>query len=120
MFRGTLPGMDHVFHTDPPAGSIITFVGGAGTLKSAFAYAVLSARLNSHPDESAIYVTLEETKEGHLNNLKSLGLALSPIGRSCRRRRYWWSNPARRNLHFPRPSSSACRHHAYRSLMPYL
>ena len=75
MFRGTLPGMDHVFHTDPPAGSIITFVGGAGTLKSAFAYALLSARLNSHPDESAIYVTLEETKEGHLNNLKSLGLA---------------------------------------------
>jgi len=78
MFRGTLPGMELVFHTDPPAGSIITLVGGAGTLKSALAYAILSARLNSHPDERAIYVTLEETKEGHLANLSSLGLKVHP------------------------------------------
>jgi KaiC/GvpD/RAD55 family RecA-like ATPase len=74
MFRGTLPGLDLVFHTDPPLGSIITLVGGAGTLKSAFAYAVLSARLTAHPEERAIYVTLEETKDGHLANLNSLGI----------------------------------------------
>ncbi len=78
MFRGTVPGMDLVFHTDPPAGSIVTLVGGAGTLKSAFAYALLTARLNSHPDERAIYVTLEETKEGHLANLASLGFKVHP------------------------------------------
>lgn len=78
MFRGTLPGMDLVFHTDPPAGSIITLVGGAGTLKSALAYALLSARLNSHPDERAIYVTLEETKDGHLANIASLGFKPHP------------------------------------------
>jgi KaiC/GvpD/RAD55 family RecA-like ATPase len=74
MFRGTLPGMENVFHTDPPPGSIITFVGGAGTLKSSLAYAILSARLNAHPDERGIYFTLEETKDGHLSNLRSLGL----------------------------------------------
>jgi KaiC/GvpD/RAD55 family RecA-like ATPase len=78
MFRNTLPGMDLVFHTDPPAGSIVTLVGGAGTLKSALAYAILSARLDKHPEERAIYVTLEETKDGHLANLASLGFKVHP------------------------------------------
>lgn len=78
MFRGTLPGMDTVFHTDPPVGSIVTLVGGAGTMKSALAYALLSARLDNHKDERAIYVTLEETKEGHLANLASLGFKEHP------------------------------------------
>ena len=78
MFRNTIPGMDLVFHTDPPAGSIVTLVGGAGTLKSALAYALLSARLDKHPSERAIYVTLEETKEGHLANLGSLGIKPHP------------------------------------------
>lgn len=78
MFRNTLPGMELVFHTDPPAGSIITLVGGAGTLKSALAYALLSARLDKHTEERAIYITLEETKDGHLANLASLGLKVHP------------------------------------------
>jgi KaiC/GvpD/RAD55 family RecA-like ATPase len=70
--------MDLVFHTDPPAGSIVTLVGGAGTLKSALAYALLSARLDKYPDERGVYVTLEETKEGHLANLGSLGFKAHP------------------------------------------
>lgn len=78
MFRGTLTGMDHIFHTDPPAGSIITIVGGAGTLKSALAYAIVSARLKRGPEERATYITLEETKEGHLANLASLGIQQNP------------------------------------------
>ncbi|HEX9709544.1 MAG TPA: ATPase domain-containing protein [Candidatus Thermoplasmatota archaeon] len=78
MFRGTLPGMDYIFHTDPPAGSIITLVGGAGTLKSALAYAIVSERLKAGPEEHATYITLEETKEGHLANLASLGIAPNP------------------------------------------
>lgn len=78
MFRGTLAGMDHIFHTDPPAGSIITLVGGAGTLKSALAYAIVSAKLRQDPAARATYITLEETKEGHLANLKSLGIPVNP------------------------------------------
>jgi KaiC/GvpD/RAD55 family RecA-like ATPase len=78
MFRNTLPGMELVFHTDPPAGSIITLVGGAGTLKSALTYAILASRLDKHPEERAMYVTLEETKDGHLANLGSLGLKVHP------------------------------------------
>ena len=78
MFRNTLPGMELVFHTDPPPGTIITLVGGAGKLKSALAYALLAARLDKHPDERAIYVTLEETKDGHLANLASLGFKVHP------------------------------------------
>ena len=78
MFKGSLPGMDLVFHTDPPQGSVITLVGGAGTLKSALAYAVVAGRLNAHPDERAIYFTLEETKDGHLANLGSLGFKPHP------------------------------------------
>lgn len=78
MFKGSIPGLDLVFHTDPPQGSVITLVGGAGTLKSAFAYAVVAGRLNTRPEERAIYFTLEETKEGHLANLASLGFKPHP------------------------------------------
>jgi KaiC/GvpD/RAD55 family RecA-like ATPase len=70
--------MDHVFHTDPPPGSIITLVGGAGTLKSALAYAIVSKRLENGPEERATYITLEETKQGHLANLASLGIRENP------------------------------------------
>ena len=78
VFLDSIDGMDLVFHTEPPQGSIILVVGGAGTLKSSFLYNLLQKYLDSHPDDRAIYITFEESKDGHLNNIKSLGIPATP------------------------------------------
>jgi KaiC/GvpD/RAD55 family RecA-like ATPase len=74
VFLDGLEGMDLVFHTEPPRGSVVLVVGGAGTLKSSFIYNLLQKYLDGHEDERAIYITFEESKEGHLNNIKSMGI----------------------------------------------
>ncbi len=70
----TIPGLSQVFLTDPPNGSVILITGTAGTLKSAFAYEVISRYLSNNKNEYGIYSTLEETKESHLRNMQSLGV----------------------------------------------
>jgi KaiC/GvpD/RAD55 family RecA-like ATPase len=78
VFLDSIDGMDLVFHTEPPQGSIVLLVGGAGTLKSSFIYNLLERYLDRHPDERAIYITFEESKEGHINNIKSMGIPITP------------------------------------------
>ncbi len=78
VFLDSIEGLDLVFHTEPPQGSIILVVGGAGTLKSSFLYNLLQRYLDGHEDDRAIYITFEESKEGHLNNIKSMGIPITP------------------------------------------
>ncbi len=78
VFLDSIDGMDLVFHTEPPQGSIILVVGGAGTLKSSFLYNLLQRYLDTHPEERAIYITFEELKEGHVNNIRSMGIQVTP------------------------------------------
>jgi KaiC/GvpD/RAD55 family RecA-like ATPase len=78
VFLDSIDGMDLVFHTEPPRGSIVLVVGGAGTLKSSFIYNLLQSYLDGHADERAIYITFEESKEGHINNIKSMGIPVTP------------------------------------------
>lgn len=78
VFLDSLEGLDMVFHTEPPSGSIIMVVGGAGTMKSSFLYNLLENYLENHQDERAIYITFEESKEGHLNNIRSMGIPTTP------------------------------------------
>ena len=78
VFLDSIDGMDLVFHTEPPQGSIVLVVGGAGTLKSSFIYNLLQKYLDGHASERAIYITFEESKEGHLNNIKSMGIPTTP------------------------------------------
>jgi KaiC/GvpD/RAD55 family RecA-like ATPase len=78
VFLDSIEGMDLVFHTEPPQGVIVLVVGGAGTLKSSFMYNMLQKYLDGHPKERAIYVTFEETKEGHLKNIQSMGIPETP------------------------------------------
>lgn len=76
MFRDAIPGMDKVFQTEPPEGSVILIIGNAGTLKSAFTYNLISNDLTHRQREFAqcIYVTLEEKKESLLRNCKTMGI----------------------------------------------
>ena len=78
VFLDSLDGLDMIFHTEPPQGSIVLVVGGAGTLKSSFVYNILQSYLDGHPGERGIYITFEESKEGHLNNIKSMGIPTTP------------------------------------------
>ncbi len=78
VFLDSIEGLDLVFHTEPPQGSIILVVGGAGTLKSSFLYNLLQRYLDRHEDDRAIYITFEESKEGHLNNVRSMGIPTTP------------------------------------------
>ena len=79
VFLDSIDGLELVFHSEPPQGSIILVVGGAGTLKSSFVYNLLQRFLDGHPDERAIYITFEESKEGHLNNITSMGIPVTPL-----------------------------------------
>ena len=78
VFLDSLDGLELVFHTEPPQGSIILVVGGAGTLKSSFVYNILQSYMEGHPEERGIYITFEESKEGHLNNINSMGIPVTP------------------------------------------
>ena len=79
VFLDSIDGLDLIFHTEPPQGSIILVVGGAGTLKSSFVYNLLQKYLDGHSEERAIYITFEESKEGHLNNIKSTGITTGAV-----------------------------------------
>lgn len=76
MLIDALPGMDRILQTDIPQGSIILVCGPAGTLKSAFICSVLSNHLAKNNNEIAVHITLEETRESYVNNMRSLGICL--------------------------------------------
>jgi KaiC/GvpD/RAD55 family RecA-like ATPase len=76
MLRESLKGMDGVLKSEIPRNTVILVTGGTGTLKSGFAYNVLSNYLIKHKNEFGVYATLEEPKESHLRNMKSLGIKL--------------------------------------------
>jgi KaiC/GvpD/RAD55 family RecA-like ATPase len=75
MFRDTIDGMNNVFDTDVYQGSVIIVTGPPGCLKSGFSYNILSKYLASR-DEFGVYMTMEETTESHLRNMKSLGISI--------------------------------------------
>jgi KaiC/GvpD/RAD55 family RecA-like ATPase len=100
MFIEAIHGMEKVFQTEPPEGSIILIIGGAGTLKSAFTYNLISNYLKARKDslDQAIYVTLEETRASLLSNIKSMGIQpservlVSDIASFMREFEYWSEN----------------------------
>jgi KaiC/GvpD/RAD55 family RecA-like ATPase len=74
MFKETIPGLDKVLVSDIPKGAVIIVTGTAGSLKSAFVYNMMSQYLKKSKGEKGIYVTLEESKQSHMRNMKSLGI----------------------------------------------
>ncbi|WP_094228380.1 RAD55 family ATPase [Methanolobus psychrotolerans] len=75
-FVDTIDGLNEVFKTDIPKNSVVLITGAAGTLKSGFTFQVLSNYLEQQ-DEYGLYVTLEQSKENHLQNMGSMGISLS-------------------------------------------
>jgi KaiC/GvpD/RAD55 family RecA-like ATPase len=71
LFRDTIEGLQNVFDNDIYRGSVVLITGPPGSLKSGFTYNILSKYLEN-TNEFGIYMTLEETTESHLRNMKSL------------------------------------------------
>jgi len=77
MFKNSIKGMDKVFRTDIDAPKVILVTGPPGSMKTSFCYSLMSSYLGNS-DEVGLYVTLEETADSHLRNMKSLGLKVNP------------------------------------------
>jgi KaiC/GvpD/RAD55 family RecA-like ATPase len=77
MFKDSVRGMEKIFRKDVDAPKVILVTGPPGSMKTSFCYSVMSTYLNNS-DEAGLYVTLEETADSHLKNMKSLGLKVSP------------------------------------------
>ncbi|WP_445475871.1 RAD55 family ATPase [Methanococcoides methylutens] len=75
-FIDTIEGLDEIFETDIPKGSVVLITGAPGSLKSGLAFSILSKYLNGC-EEFGAYITLEQSKKNHLQNMKSMGIELS-------------------------------------------
>ncbi|MBP2029589.1 KaiC/GvpD/RAD55 family RecA-like ATPase [Methanohalophilus levihalophilus] len=75
-FIDTVEGLNNIFNSDIPKGSIVLVTGVAGGLKSGLTFAMLSKYLEE-TEEKGLYITLEQSKDSHLKNMKSMGMELS-------------------------------------------
>ncbi|MEA1984574.1 MAG: ATPase domain-containing protein [Euryarchaeota archaeon] len=75
-FIDTVDGLNEIFSSDIPKGSIVLVTGSAGSLKSGFTFAMMSNYLEN-TDEYGVYITLEQNKESHLANIMSMGINVS-------------------------------------------
>jgi len=73
MIKNTIPGIETVFDTDIHPGSIVLVTGTPGTLKTGFTFSLMAEHLRGR-NESGIYITLEETEESHIRNMRSVGM----------------------------------------------
>jgi len=76
LLRDSIPGLEKVFRTDIEAPKVVLVTGPPGSMKTSFCYSVISNYLE-RSGEFGLYVTLEETAESHLRNMRSLNIALN-------------------------------------------
>lgn len=76
MFKNTIRGLDKLFKNDIKPPKVIMVTGSPGAMKSSFVYALIS-RYVENAKEYALYTTLEETVESHLENMEAVGIPLS-------------------------------------------
>jgi KaiC/GvpD/RAD55 family RecA-like ATPase len=76
MFKDTIKGLDKIFKMDIKPPKVVLVTGPPGGLKSSFVYALISKYVEN-TREYALYTTLEETVESHIQNMEALGIELS-------------------------------------------
>jgi KaiC/GvpD/RAD55 family RecA-like ATPase len=77
MFKNSISGLEKVFKTDIEAPKVVLVTGPPGSMKTSFCYSLMSSYLEKCK-EFGLYVTLEESGDSHLRNMRSLGLKVSP------------------------------------------
>ncbi len=76
MFRNSIQGLDKVFRTDIEVPKVVLITGPPGSMKTSFCYSMMSSYLDK-TNEFGLYVTLEETADSHIKNMRSLNLKLT-------------------------------------------
>lgn len=74
MFKDCVNGLGNIIEDDIREMSVLLVSGGPGTLKSGFSHSFLSNYLGENEDKFGVYASLEEGKESHEKNMKSLGI----------------------------------------------
>ena len=73
MLRDTVSGLERVLRTDIDVPKVVLVIGPPGSMKTSFCFSVMSKHMAS-TDQLGVYLTLEETAESHLKNMKSIGI----------------------------------------------
>jgi KaiC/GvpD/RAD55 family RecA-like ATPase len=71
MLKNAINGLENLLMNEIPAGSVILVNGAEGTLKSGLVFSMLSNHITV-TGEHGLYVSLEQTKGSHLQNMNSL------------------------------------------------
>lgn len=74
MLKECVNGLENIIEDDIRERSVLLVSGGPGTLKSGFSHSFLSNYLRENEDKFGVYASLEERKESHGKNMKSLGI----------------------------------------------
>lgn len=75
-FIDAIDGLDQIFDSDIPKNSVVLVTGGEGTVKSGFTFSLISNYLEQS-GELGLYITLEQNKQSHLDNMRSMGINIS-------------------------------------------
>ncbi len=81
MLRHAIPGIEKIMQNEEPDGSIIIVDGPPGSLKSSFVFTAMN-NYARRKKTKGLYLTLEESKERHMLNLKNMGITIdenSPV-----------------------------------------
>lgn len=73
MLRDTVAGLDKVMRTDVEPPKVILVIGPPGSMKTSFCFSVMTKHMTS-TDQVGMYLTLEESADSHLKNMKSVGI----------------------------------------------
>jgi len=76
VFRNSIQGLDKVFRTDIEVPKVVLITGPPGSMKTSFCYSMMSSYLDK-TNEFGLYITLEETADSHIRNMRSLNLKLT-------------------------------------------
>ena len=76
MFKGTPMNFEIIMHDEMFNESVITIMGDIGTFKSTLAYQLLYYQLQKNKNEIGVLLTLEQTKNSYIKNLKNLNIPL--------------------------------------------
>ena len=73
MQERSILGLGKLMKTEIIPGSVILVTGAEGTLKSTLVFGLISDILGNS-EQHGLYVTLEQSKESHLKNMRGLGI----------------------------------------------
>jgi circadian clock protein KaiC len=74
LLRDSIPGLDKIMRNDIELPKAVLVMGPPGSMKTSFCFSVMT-RHAQQSKEIGMYLTLEETGESHLKNMKSVGIA---------------------------------------------